>query len=294
MHTWSGVLFGVTGKSILSLIAYLGVFITAYLVFLVVFQRSFIYFPSKYPPQIASVVEDMYEIQYQVDGDQQVAYYIPPRSGDKIPKCLWLMLGGNGSLALGWIGFTNQIKDPDTAFLLFDYPGYGKNQGSPSLIKNNLAVEKAYQALLNRFQLDTMKSPPYRLGGVAHSLGAPVILNLAEKYPMDMLLLLSPFTSMQDMVKYKFSFLGRLLSLFVWDKYEVYTKLSRLRPNPPKTVLVHGAKDEIIPVSMSRSMGEDFSDYIEYIELKDANHNFIYDNGQLLGRILKKMCQDAQ
>jgi len=85
-----------------------------------------VYHPRPYDESYAySLPARGIEINYTVAGAKYVAYYIPGK--EKLPKRLWLAFCGNGSLALDWITILSNYPYNADAFLLIDYPGYGKN-----------------------------------------------------------------------------------------------------------------------------------------------------------------------
>ncbi len=261
-----------------------------YLLFLVIFQRKVIYYPSMYPDKILSSIQmsRVTEIPYNLNNQKQVAFYLPPQSaGD--PSCLWVVFGGNGALALGWLNLVLQYPDPDAAFLLVDYPGYGVNEGSPTLSHNMDASRAAYDAFLN-----IVPYKPKALGVLGHSLGSAVAVQFAETYKADNLLLLSPFTSMQDMVRVIFPVVGHPLSFLLLDKYDVQKVLARLLANNKQMdiMIMHGALDEIVPVTMSRNMAQEFSGYVKYEEIATADHNFIDNHRHIVIAGMQNLCAE--
>jgi hypothetical protein len=64
---------------------------------------------------------------------QTTAFYIPARNNEQLPSRLWVAFCGNGSLALDWTTILAGYPNHNDAFLLLDYPGYGKCQGYASI-----------------------------------------------------------------------------------------------------------------------------------------------------------------
>ncbi|MBA3963805.1 MAG: hypothetical protein H0X40_18155 [Chthoniobacterales bacterium] len=46
--------------------------------------------------------------------------------GRPVPARVWVLFCGNGSLALDWLPLARRDQNTGDAFLLIDYPGYGK------------------------------------------------------------------------------------------------------------------------------------------------------------------------
>src|SRR5436305_10850076 len=92
-------------------------------------QHAMIYHPRPYDSRYGvKLPANGVEINYTVSAGKCSAFYIPSR--DVLPKRLWIAFCGNGSLALDWLA-NILVNYPvnDDAFLLVDYPGYGKNAG---------------------------------------------------------------------------------------------------------------------------------------------------------------------
>src|SRR2546423_15112686 len=91
-------------------------------------QHSMVYHPRAYDESYAyAFPADGVEINYTVATAKYSAYYIPGSA--VVPKRLWLAFCGNGSLALDWTTILREHPYNGDAFLLNDYPGYGKNGG---------------------------------------------------------------------------------------------------------------------------------------------------------------------
>src|SRR5258708_1637857 len=91
-------------------------------------QHSMVYHPRPYDESYAYALRaDGVEINYSVANAKYVAFYVP--GTNQMPKRLWVAFCGNGSLALDWTTVLRQYPPNGDAFLLIDYPGYGKNGG---------------------------------------------------------------------------------------------------------------------------------------------------------------------
>lgn len=253
----------------------LGIGLVIFCVVLVVFQRQMMYFPSKYPNGFVDSL-GVIQVDYRIGQYQQKAYYV--KTNKKPPKCLWVMFGGNAQLALSFLNVLP--NNDDMAYLLIDYPGYGNNEGSPSMALNQAAAINAYEAWKN------LGDNPKKLGVVGHSLGTAIATGFAAKYQADVLILMSPFTSIKAMANRVLPGLGRVLSPFIRDQYDVGAVLSQVDANDMSVYVYHGAQDDIVPVSMSRELAERY-DWVNYTELPFMDHNSII---VLLEKILVSKC----
>jgi hypothetical protein len=92
------------------------------------------------------------EINYTVSAGKCSAFYIPSR--EVFPKRLWIAFCGNGSLVLDWLAniLVNYPVNGD-AFLLVDYPGYGKNAGYAMIDSTRASADAAVRALEERLHM---------------------------------------------------------------------------------------------------------------------------------------------
>ena len=100
-------------------------------------------------------------------------------------------------------------------------------------------------------------------------------MQFAEDHPVDRIVLLSPFTSLADMVRISLvvgwcrccdtSFLktGNHCS-WCWNVTPV-----------PAILIAHGTRDEVVPVQMGRELASLNQEKIEYLEIPDRSHNDI-------------------
>ena len=90
------------------------------------------------------------------------------------------------------------IPNPDTGYLLIDYPGYGISEGKPnpcSILENS---EHALQTLLKKKSWAADAARPCVL---AHSLGGAAALQFAARNYVRKIILVSPFTTMDEIVR---------------------------------------------------------------------------------------------
>src|SRR5256714_8180844 len=112
-------------------------------------QHSMVYHPRPYDESYAySLPADGVEINYSVAATKYVAYYIPGKA--LLPKRLWLAFCGNGSLALDWTTILRDYPWNGDAFLLIDYPGYGKNGGFAAIARTRASAGAGVEALTER------------------------------------------------------------------------------------------------------------------------------------------------
>jgi len=220
---------------------------------LILLQRRFFYFPRKYSANEIEAAEKRGAIVLGYDtsqGRQTAFLFGTPPSGTLLSH-LWIVFGGNAMTALDWIEILGECQLEAGGFLLVDYPGYGfcaGNPGADSILENSIG---AYQTLTESKRW-IIRRP--RLGVLGWSIGAAAALQFAEEFPVHDLVLIAPFTTMEDMVK---RFTGVRPGMLLLDRFDNVEALSGVCAQipPPAVTVVHGEKDALIPVSMGRSPG---------------------------------------
>jgi len=242
----------------------------AIVLLLYAFQHSLIYRARHY--SAADLPVGVEEIHYRTTDGEQVAFFLPPRDPyPGPPERLWMAFGGNASLALEWMDFLSRHPDRRAGFLLVDYPGFGKCEGKASPRGILESSERLLGECEARFSSRGAGGlPPLHLLG--HSLGAAAALQIAARRKVSRLVLLAPFTTLRAMAR---KAVGDPLARLLRHDYDNIARLKEIAtsPSPPVVVIVHGRRDEVIPVEMGRRLASEFPSLIRYIELAGADHN---------------------
>jgi len=129
--------------------------------------------------------------------------------------------------------------------LAFDYRGYGRSSGRPSERGTYLDARAARDEMLSRGGVDCA-----RVLYLGESLGGAVALALALEVPPAGVILQSTFTSVRDMARLHYP---RIPPALVPDAYPSLRRIPRLQV--PLLVL-HGARDEIVPLRHGEALVE--------------------------------------
>lgn len=218
-------------------------------------------------------------LDFRISCGQQKAWYVPPRSAQEdtiVPQRLWVMFGGNGSVALGWKKVVEFSPDADAGFLLVDYPGYGFCEGTPSMKSIAESSDAAVVALASHLSVsaEELTSRPVRVMG--HSLGSGMAVGFASRHKTDRIVLISPFTSMRAMAARMVTPMFSWMLRHRWDSVGILRKVLAA-DNPPEVIVIHGSADDTVPVEMGRAFKEEFGDHVTYVEIPGGDHGNVLD-----------------
>ena len=116
------------------------------------------------------------------------AWWIPAEAPDSGAVALF---HGNAENTSDWLAAARLLHGHHLSVMLFDYSGYGRSTGKPSI---NIAIEDGVNAL-REFERRAPRGVPRT--GVGLSLGAAVLMEANARYPgaVDRVALMEPFSS---------------------------------------------------------------------------------------------------
>ena len=242
---------------------------------LLVGQHAMIYHGRPYRPSYqARLPPGAAELRYSTPQGRQLSFYIAPRNrGLRGPKRVWAMFPGNASLALDWTHFIAQAPDPDDGFLLIEYPGYGASEGSASPASIDEAAEKTFDELVVKLAIDRQLLDG-RMNVIGLSLGCGAALQFSARHPVGKVILIAPFTSLQDSAR---RLVGFPLCHLLLHNFDNRARLAELaaRPLAPTVTIFHGSDDITVPPRMGRELARSFPKITAYHEIGGADHNSV-------------------
>lgn len=176
------------------------------------------------------------------DGQRLHAWWIASRA-DALGHVLFCH--GNGGDIGERVPLAGLLAEVGFDVLLFDYRGYGHSTGRPSEEGTYRDVRAALACLLQQPETDAS-----RVHYVGESLGGAVALELALAHRPATLALLSTFTSIRDMSRLHYQFIPRALVP------DAYPSLRRVRQIDVPLLVVHGERDDLVPISHGRRLFE--------------------------------------
>jgi len=212
-------------------------FVIIFLSVLTIFQEQLIY-PGINRPTL--LLNEPFE---NIHG----SYYKQGTSG-----ILWVIFGGNHSLPADFIHLVEQ-DSVNHSFLIITYPGYNETPLKPTPESINLLVDKCIQKIMKN----------YKINFLCYSIGCAAGINYLHhnyrhgnrlKLPINKLILLAPFWSLDEIVHSKYPFPKSMIKQLLNHNWE-NEKLKSIDPDI-KVIIIHGKNDELIHFSHSERLAK--------------------------------------
>lgn len=221
-------------------------------------QRSLIY-PA--PAVFAPIPTGYDQVSLRTaDGLTLSAAWHPPAPG----KPVVLFFHGNGDDWAGGARAMAALERAGFGVLLPEYRGYGANPGQPDEAGFYADGRAALAWLAER------GVPAQRAVLVGNSIGGGPATQLALETTPAALILVSPFSSLPDVVAERFPWLpGRIL---VKDRFENADKLGRVAA---PVLILHGTADDQIPHTHSQRLAK-AAPQARLVLVPDTNHDLAW------------------
>lgn len=180
-----------------------------------------------FPNVPASYEDDANTLKLETnEGAKITARYLEASGSEQ----LLLYSHGNGEDIGMILDFLKTFQKKGISVLTYDYPGYGTSSHKPSESGVYAAADAVYS-----FATETLNFAPNQIALYGYSLGSGPSCWLAERYPVNRLILDGAFTS-------TFRVMTRI-QLFP-DKFDNFSRLKKI---DCPVLSIHGTKDRIIP-----------------------------------------------
>jgi uncharacterized protein len=206
-------------------------------------------------------------------GDELIGVHLP---AERPPgAALLLGFGGNAWNADAMAIYLQSVF-PDHDVAAFHYRGYAPSTGEPSasaILEDAIAIHDHVVASL----------APDRIVAVGLSLGAGPAAHLAERRPMEGLILVTPFDSLSALARehYPWAPVGLLLR----HRMEVAGSLTGVAA---PVAVISAADDTVVPPRRTESLRASVSNLVLDHVVPDADHNDLYDRDEF-----KRALQEA-
>lgn len=246
-------------------IAYLGACL-----FLYFRQNRFIFFPARViettPAELQIHYEEVWIPVREKSGkvERIHGWWIP----SEIPSNrVLLYLHGNGVNIGANVNHAARFHQLGFSVLLIDYRGYGLSEGSfPT--ENTVFVDA--ETSWNYLVQDRGISPE-QIFLYGHSLGGAIAIDLALRHPNAAgVIVQSSFTTMREMVDYRFHFWMFPIDLLLTHRFDSRAKISQLQI---PVLFIHGKADSQIPREMTEELYHLASEPKQLFLVPDAGHN---------------------
>ena len=224
---------------------------------LFLFQRSLIYFPH---PRLLDTAP---KISLPVD-KADIVITVRPHAG---PYAL-IYFGGNAE-DVSYSLPSLSAAFPEYGIYLAHYRGYGGSSGKPSevaLVADALAL------------FDQVQTSHKTIVVVGRSLGSGVAVQLASLRPVERLVLVTPYDSIQELAARQFPYFP--VRWLLQDKFESWRYASQITA---PTLVLAAEQDEVIPRASTESLFKQFRDGVAALKVvRGTSHNTISESPEYL------------
>ncbi|MCK5683165.1 alpha/beta hydrolase [bacterium] len=224
------------------------------------FQGKFVYAPSKkYIGTPADIGIKFEEVFFKSKNDVKICgWYVPAVPGDYTI----LFCHGNAGNISHRLKTLKIMHDLGYNFLIFDYQGYGKSEGTPTEEGTYSDTRAAYDYLINE-----KKCSEDKIIFQARSLGGGIATKVVTEKNPPVYILESTFTSVADVARKIYPFLP--VDLLTRIKYPT---IDNLKSISCPIFFVHSPDDEVIPFSHGKKLYESYNGKKTFFQLK-GGHN---------------------
>lgn len=235
-------------------------------------QERLLFAPTRLPPDHRFTVEGVVERQVQVDGATLSALHF--RQPDA--RGVVFFLHGNGGSLEEWVTGTEFYRRTKFDLFIIDYRGYGKSTGRiTSEAQLHADVSAVWKAI----------APEYAGRKVVlygRSLGTGLATWLATQVEADLLVLVSPYSSLRDAAREHY----RWVPPFVL-RYPMRTDLWLPRVRMP-VLMLHGDRDAVIGIDHAERLKALRPD-ADFVRLPGVGHNDVHLSREYVEALAKKV-----
>ena len=205
--------------------------------------------PSVTPASFSHPEAELEEFFFEgEDGTQLNAWYLSRPGAERTV----LFFGGYGFYLVQSTQYLDTFLEQGVNAMLWDYRGYGRSEGEPTVETMKSDAERAYQAVRERYG-----AAPEELILHGHSLGTFVAAHVADGRPVGGLVLESPITAPEDWTRTVVPWYLRLLLRFnIAEDVANEDNRRRLARIGAPTLLIAGGADIVAPQALAETLYE--------------------------------------
>ncbi|EMR02464.1 alpha/beta hydrolase [Cesiribacter andamanensis] len=255
-------------KVLISILGTLALLYALLCLLLYLLQENFIFFPQQLPQD--------YRFRYGAGVEER---YIPTAGGMQLHGLLFradslqaaagqrrlvFFLHGNAGSLASWGDVAPSYTRLGYDVFLLDYRGYGKSGGSLRSQQQLLEdVQAAYRQLLQEYREENTVV-------LGISLGSGPAAWLAARHKPRLLVLLTPYYSLTDMMRRTMPIVPPFLLKYPLPTYQY------LQGVEAPVYLVHGTRDEVIPYASSLRLQQHLKPGDSLIPIEGEYHNSLH------------------
>ena len=231
----------------------------AFVAFLYVAQRSFLFHPQPIHPSPAQVGLPMAQetVIDTADGERVILWHVPPRG----EKPVVIYFHGNAEIVASRAARHRELTADGVGLVALSYRGYMGSTGHPTEDGLLHDAEAAYQFAISRYP-----SNPIVLWG--HSLGSGVAVALASRHSIAKVILEAPFSSTVDVAAGIFPFVP-----VRWLMRDQFRSDRRIDAVWAPLLIMHGAQDWVVPIRLGQRLFELAHEPKRFVRYPDGGHD---------------------
>ncbi|MBT9499491.1 MAG: alpha/beta fold hydrolase [Zoogloea sp.] len=212
-------------------------------------------FAGRYPPE-----QDFEEIRIAVDGAELDALlFRQPAS-----RGLVFYLHGNAGNLVTWTNNVDYYRRLGFDLFMLDYRGFGKSTGH---IASEAQLHADVRTAWDRVAPAYTGKPVVILG---RSLGSGLAARLAADVTPDLLVLVSPYASLEQVAKERFPLVPGMLLKYPLRSDQLMGTLKS------PVLITHGDRDEVIPFAHAQALLTASGGQAELVQVEGARHGDIH------------------
>lgn len=251
-------------KLFLKIFKVLSILFVAVCGLLFLFQEKIIFLPQKLDKDYQFRFDQRFEEIHIKTDDLKILHGLLFKSDSS--KGLVFYLHGNAGSLRTWGKVAKTYTDLHYDVFLLDYRGYGKSEGSIDSQEQVFTdIQTAYDQMLKEYD----EKETIVLG---YSIGTGLAAKLASTNHPKMLILLSPYYSLTDIMRHRYPIIPTFILRY---KFETSRFIKDCKM---PVVIFHGNKDEVIYYGSSLKLKKLFKDKDTLITLNGQRHNGMTNN----------------
>jgi len=266
-------------KSLIKMNYFTTIILTFLLIYLIIlfatyfFQRNLLYHPTENNYFGDELLVSIEKVKIKTkDNIELLSWYHSKNINDY--KTILFLHGNAGSLE-NRIHKINHFKDMDINFLLIAWRGFSGNKGKPTEQGLYEDARSAVRWLKSKGILEK------NIIIYGESLGTGIATEIAQNKNFAGIILESPFTSMIDAGKTKYSYLP--VKFLLKDKYESNKKIKNIKS---PILIMHGKVDNLVPFYMGKKIYE-LANEPKYSYFSEYDDHMMEFNEELINNLKK-------